>query len=166
MASNLPPNMPPSAGSKPPTATAFRRFLTRGEAATLIGMLMVIFSLYLIWEYHAVEAGPLPAVSGLFAELKPIPRTGQALPKSIRWTLIGSALLCGALLLWPPNEKTRLPLAVLNGACGLACVIIPLSWLARFGLQPGIAVALLGGILLVFGALERLNALSKPASAP
>src|SRR5581483_4023776 len=139
MASNLPPNMPPSAGSKPPTATAFRRFLTRGEAATLIGMLMVIFSLYLIWEYHAVEAGPLPAVSGLFAELKPIPRTGQALPKSIRWTLIGS---------------------------GLVCVIIPLSWLARFGLQPGIAVALLGGILLVFGALERLNALSKPASAP
>jgi hypothetical protein len=159
MSSQMPRKTTPSADSETPPSAAFRRFLTRGEAATLVGMLLVVFSIYLVWERYAMPANVMPLAGSMYMSPQGITRTGQALPPLTRWMLVGCAVACGALLLSTPTARTRLPLAVVQGACALTCVIVPLAWLARFALQSGILVALIGGLLLTFGALDRLSAL-------
>ena len=50
------------------TAVTLRRFLTRGEAATLLGMLLTVMSLFLVWKRMGAQEilqTPVPAV---FAE--------------------------------------------------------------------------------------------------
>jgi len=151
-----------SASPEPPAS--LRRFLTRAEAATLVGMLLVVFSLYLVWERHALPANMTPIAGSLFVS-EGITRTGQTLPKAIRWTLLGCAVACGATLLWMPTPKTRLTLAVVQGVCGLTCFILTLAWLVRFAIQPGILMALIGSALLIYGAIDRFSFTLKPEGA-
>lgn len=119
----------------------------------------MVFSIYLVWERHVLPRNMIPLAGNMYLS-EAITRTGQALlPPVTRWLLLGCAVACTTLLLWIPTAKTRLALAVVNGACALACVLIALTWLMRSGLQPGIVMALVGGMLLTFGALDRLSAL-------
>ena len=145
----LPPAKRPSTSD-----TAFRRLLTRAEAETLLGMLLVVCSLFLAWGREdltpalrrlglsgAVFAGGLnPTHSGFFYP-------------SVCWPLLTGAILCGAALLWPPDGKTRLPVSVIQGACALACLLIAL---VHFALLPGALLGVLGAALLVLGALDRI----------
>jgi hypothetical protein len=157
MSSQVPRKVMPSLEPETPPSASFRRFLTRAEAVTLVGMLLVIFSLYLVWERYALPQNMVPLAGSMSLAMGSTTRTGQALPPSVRWTLLGSAVACGALLLWTPTARTRLAPALLQSVCALTCVGITLTWLLKFALQPGIVMALVGGMLLIWGALDRLS---------
>lgn len=143
----LPPSLPSQTPAKRPP------FLTRAEFATLLGMILVVFSLFLAWERPPLHA-PLPQPS-LYMEMKP--RTGLGSP--VMWPLLICAVLCGATLLWTPSEKTRLPISAVQGAGGLACLVIALT---RLSLLPGLLVGLVGAALLVFGAIDRFSTATGP----
>lgn len=141
--------VPPGENSTPQEARPRRQFMTRAELVTMVGMLLVVFSLFFAWERPVVKMPPLPS---MYMDLKIRPRTGFA--SEARWPLILCALVCGTTLLWAPTEKLRLPLAVVQGACGLACLVIALTKLA---LLPGTLMGLLGGALLTYGAVDRFT---------
>jgi hypothetical protein len=137
------------AQDQPPAESAFRRFLTRAETAILIGMVLCVFSLFLPWEQYKLETPAVPAI----AVIQPvITRKGFATAAWLPMTLC--AAFSSLLLLWTPDEKTRLMLALAQGACGLACVILALTHAA---LLPGVLVGLIGGILLTYGAVDRFT---------
>jgi hypothetical protein len=150
----------PSAERPPEAETTLRRFLNRAEAATLLGMVLTVASLFLVWK--SVNPGellqqPLPAE---FLSHN-ITNTGLSLP-SIFWPLLLSATLSSATLLWTPTTQTRLPIFVVQLAFGLTCFIISL---AHFALLPGIVVALAGSALLLFGAVDRYMQTAPPKHA-
>ena len=133
----------------PPAETAFRRFLTRAETAILIGMVLCVFSLFLPWEQYKLETPPVPAM----VTISPvITHKGFAMAAWLPMTLC--AAFSSFLLIWTPDEKTRLPIALAQGACGLTCVILALTHAA---LLPGVLIGLIGGILLTFGAIDRFT---------
>ncbi len=141
-----------------PSAPARRAFLTRAETATLAGMVLTVFSLFLVWEHLDVKTTPLPLPT-LYA-MPTIAITHRGFGTPARWPLTICAALGGALLLWPDSAaRARLPLALVQGACGLACVVIALTRLAP---QPGPLIALLGGALLTFGAIDRYTVPAVP----
>jgi len=138
-----------------------RRHATRAEGATLLGMLLVIGSLFLAWERQkAAQMVPLPGA--LYTDLSGMPKevVVTGFQTAAHWPLTLGAILCGAALLWSPDEKTRLPLAFLQGVCGLLCFVIALRAFAQGGFAPlpGVIVALIGGGLLAFGAIDRFTA--------
>lgn len=129
-----------------------KRFLSIVEVLTLLGMITVVFSLFLAWQrvdVSTLSAVPLPAVyrSDLI-----LTRNGFA--SSAMWPIIICGTVSGLLILFPNNAVTRLPLAVVQTLLGAACTIIPLS---RFAPLPGVLVCLLGGALLVAGGIYRLR---------
>ena len=133
--------------------SAFRRLLTRAEAETLLGMLLVVCSLFLAWgrEDLTPELKRLGLSGAVFAGgLNPT--HGGFFYPSVCWPLLGGALLCGVALLWSPEEKTRLPISAVHGACALACLLIAL---VHFALLPGALLGILGAALLVLGAIDR-----------
>jgi hypothetical protein len=142
------------AQEQPPADTAFRRFLTRAETAILIGMVLCVFSLFLPWEQYKMEPRSVPA---LVTVLPVITRNGFATSTWLPITLC--AAFSSLLLMWTPDEKTRLPLALAQGACGLTCVILTLTHAA---LLPGVLIGLIGGILLTFGAVDRFTHAPQP----
>jgi hypothetical protein len=148
----------PSAKQPPETEIALRRFLNRPEAATLLGMILTVVSLFLVWE--SVKISDLPGVpASLPAEfVSQITHEGRSLP-AIFWPLLISATLSSMTLLWTPNAQTRLPFFVIQLALGLTCFVISLS---HFAPLPGIFVALTGSALLLFGAVDRFMLLSAP----
>jgi hypothetical protein len=139
------------------------RSLPRADMAILAGMTLSIASLFCVWQRIAVPAGSLTPLPGaLYTQMAHLPaeivKTGFGTPA--RWPLTVGATLCGALLLISPTARTRLPLASVQGASGLTCVLIALHWLSRadFAWRPGAWLAVLGGGLLLFGAVDRFQA--------
>lgn len=157
-----PPDMPSNNHSSPlrgaPKPPAFRRFLSRAEMLTLIGMLLVISSVYLIWERRTAEATGVPGA--LFAASVTIQRSGRT--PHIMLPLTVCALIAGASLLWTADAKSRLMVGLIQGACGLACVVVALS---RFALLPGVLLGLTGGALLVYAAADRYNTAAPAAES-
>ncbi len=132
-----------------PAPPNMRRFMSRGEAAILLGMALTVFSLFFYWSRLSLPANVVPGAMFMNLQTK---RTGFASP--VRWPLTLCATLCGAVLLWVPTERTRLPLAVVQAASGLACGILIVT---HFEMLPGVFIALAGAALMVFGAMDRLN---------
>lgn len=131
---------------------ALSRLLTRAEAASLAGMVLSIASLFLIWP---VSLGG--AVAALALATNPT-RMGALIPE-VRWPVTGGAILAGLLLALSPSPGSRVPLAFVQALCGIVCFIVAML---HFGMLPGPLVELLGGALLTFGAVDRLNR-SSPA---
>lgn len=122
-----------------------RRFLSRAEAAILLGMILVVLSLFLVWKRESVSV-PLPAVFAGTAV-----RTGLGL-SMVFWPLLLCSAVSSALLLWAPDDRTRSGFFVVQLACGLTCMVVTLVHMA---LLPGVLVALVGSGLLLFGAVDR-----------
>jgi hypothetical protein len=94
-----------------------------------------------------METLPGPAIVTI---LPVITRKGFATAAWLPMTLC--AAFSSLLLMWTPDEKTRLPIALAQGACGLTCVILALTHAAPL---PGVLIGLIGGILLTYGAVDR-----------
>ena len=137
----------PEKGGWPSPNPAMRRLLTRAEALTLLGMIMCIVSLFLAWPV-ALE-GKLPMQPLVIS----LTRTGAAI-KLVRWPITVAAILSGLLLAFPSSASNRIPMAVVQGLCGLVCFVIALT---HFAIQPGVLVDLVGGALITFGAVDRFS---------
>ncbi len=130
-----------------------QRFLSRGEAATLIGMLAAIFSLFLPWESHVIPANmilPLPAVYS-----HPLSITYHGISTVIRWPITICSVGCGLMLLWTPDHSNRRLIGAGQGLMGAVCFLIAL---ARFSMLSGVLVGLAGGALMIYGAVDRYTA--------
>ena len=142
---------PSDQGWSPGSNQPSRRLLTRAEAATLLGMILCILSLFLAWP---VPFGGMLVAPAIVMDLT---RTGAAIPE-VRWPVTGGAILAGLLLALSPALGSGTlwvtPLAFVQALCGLVCFIIALM---HFGMLPGPLVELLGGALLTFGAVDRLG---------
>jgi hypothetical protein len=151
MPTNLISDKGPNA-RRPSGGPAFRKLLTRAEAVTLLGMILVVFSVFAVWQYVPMPGLP-PGIGGIGAGA--IIRHGTGVLGGKIWVLLGSAIAAATLLMWNPTERSRQPLALLQGLCGLVCVGIALRF---FQLQVGVLVALAGGALLIYGAYDRMTA--------
>jgi hypothetical protein len=131
-----------------------RPFLTRAEAATLLGMTLCVASLFLVWRRDPVDPVMLRSLPAALIVNPPpdFPVRGFDLP--LHWPLTVCAVFCGAGLLVQPRPWRRSRWAVSQITAAAICLFLPIL---RFALQPGILVALLGGGLVVFGALERFG---------
>ena len=135
----------------PPRPTGeFKRFLTRAEALTLAGMLLCIISLFLAWPAPLTLPPGVPAT--LYKNVH-LSRSGSAIV-GVKWPLMIGAILSGLLLAFPVNKSTRMALATVQGLCGLACFVTALT---HFAMLPGPLLAIIGGGMLTFGALERYS---------
>lgn len=139
----------PSAERPPESEIMLRRFLNRAEAVTLLGMILVVASLFLVWKRINLDLQNQP-VPALFVNWSK-DHTGLSLP-AIFWPLLMGASLSSLVLLWTPNEQTRLPFFVMQLAFGLTCFVVSLT---HFAILPGVLVALVGSTLLLFGAVDR-----------
>lgn len=132
---------------------AYRRFLSRAELLTLFGMVLIFSSLFFAWERYSADAMQTAGLPALYkAKGLSITRTGFG--TNAHWPLMICSVVSCLLLLWTPTPITRLPLALVQGACGLACLVIALTKLA---LLPGVLIGLIGGALLTWGALDRFS---------
>jgi hypothetical protein len=142
----------PSPDNRPSeTAVTLRRFLSRGEAITLLGMILTVFSLFLVWK---VEAPNIVLPAEFVGRMT---RKGLSLP--VFWPLLIGATGSAVMLLWSPNSAARMPVLILQIAFGLTCFVVTL---ANFAAQPGVFVALAGSALLLFGAIDRYTQASLP----
>lgn len=143
--------MPELRPSPSPEPLPLRRFLTRSEAAILMGMVAVISSLFLTWRVQKPElssaAFPLGAV-----HIENLSVQHNGFGANCAGPLTICAALCACTLLWEISPKNRLALSAVGGAGAFACVIIALT---RFALLPGVCLGLIGGGLLLFGVLDR-----------
>jgi hypothetical protein len=131
-------------------------FLTRAEVATLLGMLLVVASLFLTWARAAPPDQALLAATALYRQPHVILERNGFYAQL--WQVLSlCAVVSSAPLLWEQTPQTRLPLAAVQGAGALACLVIALT---HFALLPGALVALCGGALLTFGAIERYGVTS------
>jgi hypothetical protein len=139
----------PSVPQTPFEHAPMRRFLSRSEAAILIGMVMVVSSLFLEWRRQVPDLGAF-AATALHIEKLSVSHNGFG--AGVATPLTVCAVLCALTLLWEVTEQNRIALGVAAGAGGLACVVVALT---RFALLPGMLLGLTGGALLLFGAIDR-----------
>ena len=135
-----------------------RRFLSRGEALTLVGMLLAVSSLFLVWKQtNAADLNiPIPAVIQLVT-------TQRGIDLSVRLPLLLCATGACATLLTLQTAQNRLTLLVFQLTFSIAVCVMALSYLAP---RPGVIAALLGGGLLIFGAIDRYHAGNNSFSVP
>ena len=136
---------------RPPSPrVSLNRFITRAEAMTLLGMIVCVSSLFLAWpaKNNLVAAAAAAAAIHLDLTLR-----GQSIPE-VRWPIFICAIACGATLLFSADAKSRTPIAVFQGLCGLVCFVTALT---HFALLPGVIAGVIGGSLLTFGAIDRYN---------
>lgn len=139
-----PSSLQPSTGGK-----QYHRLLARSEMVTLLGMVFCIFSLFLDWSIPLSElTSKLPTLPMVTRALT---RIGAGIP-AVRWPLTFGSVFSGSTLLFTPNEKNRVILAVVQGLSGLVCFVVAIT---HFAVQAGSLVALVGGALLTFGAVDR-----------
>ena len=150
MPTSLPPKPGPDKHWPGASPGSFRRLLGRDEAFTLIGMILVVFSVFRVWK-----SIPVPALPGSISGSTSIVKHGYGVLGSLFWVLLGCAIGAGTLLLWTPTQKSRQFLAATQGVLGLVCVAITLRYFAP---QLGVVLALAGGGLLIYGAFERMSA--------
>jgi hypothetical protein len=141
-----------ASGDNPSSPATPRRLPTRADAATLLGMVLAIGSLYLPWKPI-----PLPAEYAAFPTLYKGPSVVSGFQTYAHWPLTICAAGCGLSLLWRPTANTRLPLLFIQGLFGLICLLIPLSqWVqSNFAPLSGVLTAVGGGAILLFGAVDR-----------
>ena len=140
--------------------SSLRRFLSRGEALTLVGMLLAVSSLFLVWKQ--IDSGalgiPLPAV---FSQRVFV--TQRGIDMIVRWPLLLCATGACATLLTQSTAQNRLNLMIMQLTFSIAVCVMALTYFAP---RPGIIVALLGGGLLIWGAVDRYNAGNKLPAVP
>ena len=139
-----------------------RPILTRADAATLVGMVLCVASLFLVWKRQPVDTSLLRTYPPTLIRNVPpdFPVTGFGLP--LHWPLTLCAVLCGAGLLITPKPAHRSRWAAIQITSAAVCLLLPVL---RFAAQPGVITALLGGGLTLFGALERFG-IGEPPRAP
>lgn len=147
--------MAQSSGGRPYADDRYRRFLTAAEAITLLGMVVSVFSLFFTWKRYVPEIAPLPLPGALFrspnAAHLVVLRTGFT--AGVQWPITVCAVLAGATLMVSPTDAaSKAAFAVFQGACGAAILV---TGLAHFAPLPGVALAILGGLLLLAGAVQR-----------
>ena len=142
--------MPASRSSPTFQTKPMRRFLTRSEAAVLIGMVAVISSLFLTWRVQKPEQLPTFPVGAVHMERLSVQHNGFG--ANCAGPLTICAALCACTLLWDLTPSNRLALSIVGGAGAFACVIIALT---HFALLPGVGIGLIGGGLLLFGVVDR-----------
>ncbi len=128
--------------------------LSRAEIATLVGMTLCVASLFLTWKREPVSQTLLHSMPATLIINPPsdFAVIGFGLP--LRWPLTFCAVLCGASLLAVPKPSNRARWAAIHITSAALCLLIPV---ARFALEAGVMVALVGGALALFGALERFG---------
>lgn len=136
-----------------PPAANLRRFLSRGEALTLVGMLLAVSSLFLVWKQSSGGSLNIPLPAMYTGE---IIQTQRGIDLNVRFPLLLCATGACATLLVMPTAQNRLMLFVVQLICSIAVCVMALSYAA--GMRPGIVVALLGGGMLIWGAIDRWNA--------
>jgi len=148
-----------ASGDNPSSPVTPRRLPTRAETVTLLGMVLVIGSLFLPWERITV-----PPEVALFPTLYKGPSVITGFQTAAHWWLPFCAAGCGLSLLWSPTTTARLPLLFIQSLCGLICLLIPLTqWVtSKFTLLSGVLMALGGGVCLLFGAVDRFTGPSQP----
>jgi hypothetical protein len=126
-------------------------FMTRAEVVTLLGMLLVVASLFLTWTRVTPQDAALLAATALYRSPEAtLERNGF---QSHLWQAMTlCAVVSSMTLLWEQRPATRLSLAAVQGAGALACLVIALT---HFALLPGALMALCGGALLTYGAIDR-----------
>jgi hypothetical protein len=129
------------------------------EVTTLLGMTLVVGSLFLTWQHVTPPGAEILGGIALFRSRGPLVAIRNGFAAGVWQPLTLCAVTAGATLLWRETPQTRNALMAVQAACALACVVIPL---ARFEMRPGVLTALLGGALLMMGALGR----SYGAAAP
>ena len=142
--------MPESRSSPLPPKPTLRRFLTRSEAAILLGMVAVISSLFLTWRVQKPEMLSAGFPLALHIENLSVQHNGFGANCAAPLTLC--AALCACTLMWDITPKNRLALSAVGGSGAFTCVIIALT---RFALLPGVVLGLIGAGLLLFGVVDR-----------
>ena len=133
----------------PETLSASR---SRDIVATLLGMALVIGSLKFAWQRQSLQEFTL--LPALYAQSNGIKINGFGAHLTLPLTLC--AVVCGTTLFWTPSGTNRLALAMIQAACGVACLSIAAS---HFAILPGVVLAVCGGSALLYGACERARPL-------
>lgn len=139
--------LPADPKGKPGQAAPILRLLSRGEAILLTGMMVSMACLFFAWPIRLEAALPAPAL------VVNLTRTGAAIPE-VRWVITIGAIGSGLLLVVNVTRQVRAPLAALHILGGLCCFVTALT---HFGIYPGPLLGLVGGALLTYGAVERLD---------
>jgi hypothetical protein len=130
-----------------------KAFMTRAEAVTLLGMLLVVASLFLTWAHVTPRDQALLTAASLYRSPQVVlERNG--FHAELWQVLTLCAALSSATLLWTATPQRRLPLAAVQGAGALSCLVVALT---HFALLPGALLALCGGALLTYGAIDRYS---------
>ena len=128
--------------------------LSRAEVATLIGMTLCVASLYLTWKREPVSQKMLHSMPATLIVNPPSDFAVQGFGLPLHWPLAFCAVFCGVSLLVAPKPHNRARWAGLQITAAGLCLLLPV---VRFAVQPGVLVALIGGALTLFGALERFG---------
>jgi hypothetical protein len=136
--------------SNAPLHKKYRRFISRADALTLLGMILLVGSLFFYWKELPIPPGmPVLFKMRLF-------QSGYALPD---WKImVACAVGCNLCLLWTPNAKNRYPLSLIHGVLGVAVLVLILRYISA---QPGAIGGLVAGVCLAWGALERFQDTTK-----
>jgi len=128
-------------------------FMTRAEIVTLLGMLLVVASLFLTWKRVTPQDQALLGTMALYRSPQVIMDRNGFQVQVWQVLTLCAAVSCSTLL-WANTPETRLSLGAVQGASALACLVIALT---HFTLLSGVLVALCGGALLTFGAIDRFG---------
>ena len=122
----------------------------RADLLIVIGMIMVICSLFLPWERYSYVPSATVALGALVSQSLVVFRSGFSIPE--KYALISASLFSGLLLLFMPNEKTSKLLCGLLIVCGVVCFAIAIRKLDTLS---GVLTGFFGGLALLIGSIER-----------
>lgn len=128
----------------------FHRFISRADAFTLLGMVLLIFSLFLVWNRTAFKPQGVQTIYvGASVQLV---QTGFSLPD---WTLMMScAVACNLCLLWNITPQNRYRISIVQGVLGVGTLFLVLRHLSP---NVGSIIGTVAGAMLAWGALERFQ---------
>jgi len=130
-----------------------RKLFSLGEWLTLLGMGLVVVSVALVWGEDAPEA--INEVAAIYISARNYTRTGYELPLGalrVGWVVVICAVTCSALLLLEPARREKRLFLAIQTALAIAILILALL---HIGPYAGVVLALLGGLLLLGGAVAR-----------
>lgn len=143
--------------SHPPTTPdatphqQFHRFISRADALTLLGMVILISSLFLVWKQTTLPIAPGAAIAYISSNVRLVER-GYSLPD---WSLmVFCAVACNICLLCTITPRNRYPLSLIHGVFGVGGFLLILRYLSP---QIGAIVGAGAGALLAWGAVERFQ---------
>ena len=122
----------------------------RADLLVVVGMCMIIASLFLTWERFRYGPSAAGALGAVYSQTLQIYRSGFSIPE--KFWLITLPLASGFLLILTPTERTSKWLCGLMVACGVGCFTIAIR---RFALLPGAITGFLGALVLLIGSIER-----------